>query len=156
MAVKSGDCYIDVWREADFRGEKRRIQGPAEYPTLGFSEGDWGDDIGSLRVGPNAFVTAFRGREFHDEHVTFGPNDEVADLSQFEFDNDIESLKVIDSLKIFDRVGYNSAPDTPAPESPETDAAPEGGQPPPPNPNKGRRRPGAKRRTARPRTARSA
>src|SRR5687768_62983 len=110
MAEKSGDCYVDVWREADFRGETMRIQGPAEYPTLGFAQGDWGDDIGSLRVGPNAFVMAYRRRDFRDECVTFGPNDEVADLAHYKLDDDLESIKVVDSLKIFDRLSYNAAP----------------------------------------------
>jgi hypothetical protein len=142
MAGKTGDCYIDVWRDADFGGERMRIQGPAEYPMLGFAEGNWGDDIGSLRVGPNAFVMAFRHREFRDKLVTFGPNDEVADLSQFKLDDDIESMKVIDSLKIFDRVGYNSAPEPEPPEPTPATAgvvvrAPE-------NRHKGRRRPGGK------------
>src|SRR5215213_10250890 len=113
MAQKSGDCYIDVWRDADFRGETIRIQGPAEYASLELARGNWGDDIGSLRVGPNAFVLAYRRRDFRDEPVTFGPNDEVADLGQFEFDDDIESLKVIDSLKIFNRLAYNSANSAP-------------------------------------------
>jgi hypothetical protein len=139
MAEKSGDCYIDVWRDADFGGERIRIHGPAEYPTLGLSEGNWADDIGSLRVGPNAFVMAFRRREFRDKLVTFGPNDEVADLSQFKFDDDIESMKLIDSLKIFDRVGYNSAPEADAPE-----ATPEAGGGAHGNRSKGRRRPGKK------------
>ncbi|HEX8281739.1 MAG TPA: hypothetical protein VF588_00025 [Pyrinomonadaceae bacterium] len=71
---------------------------------------------------------AFRRRDFRDELVTFGPNDEVADLRHYKFD-DSESLRVIDSLKIFDRVSYNS--------SPEHDA--------PANPHKGRRRPGRRR-----------
>jgi hypothetical protein len=139
MAQKSGDCYIDVWREADFRGETKRIYGPAEYPALDFAQGDWGDDIGSLRVGPNAFVLAYHRRDFQDEPVTFGPDDEIADLGQFKFDDDIESLKVIDSLKIFNRLDYNSAP---AHEAPEADSAEGGG--PRPNPNKGRRRKGGK------------
>jgi hypothetical protein len=139
MAEKSSDCYIDVWRDADFGGEKIRIQGPAEYPMLSFTQGNWGNDIGSIRVGPNAFVMAFRQREFRDVLITFGPNDEVADLSQFRFDDDIESMKVIDSLKIFDRVGYNSAPEPEAPEAPTAD----GGRA-PENRHKGRRRPGGK------------
>ncbi|HEX8560438.1 MAG TPA: hypothetical protein VF668_20250 [Pyrinomonadaceae bacterium] len=109
MAEKSGDCYIDVWRDADFRGETLRIYGPAEHPTLGFVRGDWGDDIGSLRVGPNAFVMAYHRRDFRDRLVTFGPNEEVADLGAFKSDDEIESLKVIDSLRIFDRVGYRPA-----------------------------------------------
>ena len=114
MAQKTGDCYIDVWREANFGGETVRIYGPAEYADLALAEGYWGDDIGSLRVGPDAFVMAFRRRGFRDGPVTFGPFDEVADLSELKFDDDIESLKVIDSLKIFERVGYNEAPAPPA------------------------------------------
>ena len=134
MTQTSGDCYIDVWRDADFRGETARIHGPAEYASLDLAQGDWGDDIGSLRVGPNAFVLAYHRRDFQDEPVTFGPNDEVADLSQFKFDDDIESLKVIDSLKIFDRLAYNAAL---APETPEAPAA--AAPKPRPNPNKGKR-----------------
>jgi len=144
MAEKTGDCYIDVWRDADFGGETMRIYGPAEYPMLGFAEGNWGDDIGSLRVGPNAFVMAFRHREFRDKLITFGPNDEVADLSQFKFDDDIESMKVIDSLKIFDRLGYNTPPKPEAPAAEAPEAAPAAGRREPENRHKGRRRPGGK------------
>ena len=139
MAQKSGDCYIDVWREADFRGETIRIYGPAEYSTLDLAQGNWGDDIGSLRVGPNAFVMAYQCRDFQDKLITFGPNDEVADLSQFKFDDQIESLKVIDSLKIFNHLAYNSAP---APETPDADST--GAGKPHPNPNKGKRWKGKK------------
>ncbi len=134
MAQKQGDCYIDVWRDADFRGETIRIYGPAEYPSLDFAQGNWRDDIGSLRVGPNAFVMAYHRRDFRDELITFGPNDEVADLGQFKFDDDIESMKVIDSLKIFNRLAYNSAL---APETPDVPA--DGPSEPWPNPNKSKR-----------------
>jgi hypothetical protein len=145
MAEKTGDCYIDVWRDADFGGETIRIYGPAEYPMLSFAQGSWGDDIGSLRVGPNAFVMAFRHREFRDKLITFGPNDEVADLSQFKFDDDIESMKVIDSLKIFDRLGYNSPPKPEASEADAPEAAPAAAsRREPENRHKGRRRPGGK------------
>lgn len=134
MTQRTGDCYVDVWREADFRGETLRIYGPAEYPTLDLldhAQGSWGDDIGSLRVGPNAFVLAYHRRNFQDELITFGPNDEVADLGQFKIDDDIESLKVIDSLKIFNRLEYNAA--LAAADSPR------------PEPDKGGRRKGRKR-----------
>ena len=140
MAEKNGDCYIDVWRDADFRGETLRIYGPAQYASLDLAEGRWGDDICSLRVGPNAFVLAYHRRDFRDEPVTFGPNDEVADLSQFRFDDDIESLKVIDSLKIFDRLAYNAAVARETPAAPAAVAAK-----PRPNPNKGKRWKGRKR-----------
>lgn len=140
MAQKSGDCYIDVWREADFRGETTRIYGPAEYCTLDLAQGNWGDDIGSLRVGPNAFVMAYHRRDFQDKLITFGPNDEVADLSEFKFDDLIESLKVIDSLKIFNHLAYNSDL---TPEAPDADSTE--GDTPQPNSNKGKRGKGKKR-----------
>ena len=102
-----GGCYIDVWVKANFEGESVRIQGPAEYPSLIFAQGDWGDRISSLRVGPNAFVIAYRDPNFGDRQVTFGPDDEVADLGDLKFDDDIDSMRLIDSMKIFDRVEYN-------------------------------------------------
>ena len=144
MDEKSVDCYVDVWREADFGGEMIRIEGPAEYPALEFEQGDWGDRIGSLRVGPNAFVIAYRRRDFQDEPVTFGPDDECADLAQFKCEDDIESVKLIDSLKIFARVPYNSdlAPETPASVTPTTTTP---ADEPRPNPNKGKRWKGKKR-----------
>lgn len=139
MAQKSGDCYIDVWRDADFRGETIRIQGPAEYASLELARGNWGGDIGSLRVGPNAFVMAYHRRNFQDRLITFGPNDEVPDLSLFKFDDDIESLKVIDSFKIFNHLEYNS-PLFPGPPE-EVEAGP---SEPWPNPDKSRRSKGEK------------
>src|SRR5918912_553873 len=132
------DCYVDVWREADFRGEKVRIYGPGAYASLEFDQGNWGNDIGSLRVGPNAFVLPSHRRDFQDEPVAFGPDEEVPDLGQFRIDDDIESLKVIDSLKIFNRLEYNAAL---APETAETDSADAAS---PPGPHKGKRSKGRK------------
>lgn len=109
MGERASDCYIEVWRDVNFEGEMIRIYGPAEYPDLRFVQGNWGDDIGSLRVGPKAFVLAYRDQNFKDQPVTFGPNDEVADLRELKFNDEIDSLKVIDSLKIFDRLIYHSS-----------------------------------------------
>ena len=106
MAEKGG-CYIDVWVKANFEGESVRIEGPAEYPSLVFAQGDWGDKVSSLRVGPNAFVIAYQDPNFGERQVAFGPGDEVADLGDLKFDDDIDSMRVIDSLRIFDRVEYN-------------------------------------------------
>lgn len=104
MTHTPNECYIDVWREADFKGETRRLHGPASHPHLHFHEGDWADDIGSLRLGPHAFVLAFREENYADAMLTLGPNDEVADLRALKFDDEIESLRLINSLKIFDRL----------------------------------------------------
>lgn len=102
--MKHDDCYVDIWREPNFEGESLRLEGPAEYAHLKLARGDWGDQIGSLRVGPRAFVLAYREENFKDKRVTFGPNDEVADLGHVKFDDDIDSVQVIDSLRIFDRL----------------------------------------------------
>lgn len=110
MSGTSGDCYIDVWRDINFEGEAIRIYGPAEHPDLRFTQGDWGDDIGSLRVGPNAFVLAYSNQNFSNRMIAFGPNDAVANLREMKFDDDIESIKVIESLKIFDRLAYEDSP----------------------------------------------
>ncbi len=112
MKAKETDCYIDVWKEPDFGGERLRIYGPAEYPTLAFEGGGgWSDAIGSLRVGPRAFVMAYHSRDFQDRMVAFGPNDEVADICGLKFEDEIDSVRLIDSLKIFDEVvGRSSLP----------------------------------------------
>lgn len=101
--VRSRDCWVEVWRESNFKGESVRIHGPSEVPTLRFGAEDWSDRITSLRVGPGAFVLAYRDKEFKAEMVSFGPNQEVPNLRELKFDNEIDSLKLIDSMKIFDR-----------------------------------------------------
>lgn len=140
MKAKETDCYIDVWRDADFGGERRRIYGPGEYPTLDSEGGGWGDDIGSLRVGPRAFVMAYHGRDFKDEMVAFGPNDEVADLRVLKSDDEIDSVRVIDSLKIFDEVVGRGA--EPAGEGAAAQEARRPNPRKPKNRHKGRRRGG--------------
>lgn len=103
MRYTQNECYVDVWREADFKGETLRLHGPVSHPSLRL-EGDWGDDIGSLRVGPQAFLMAFRGENYADEMLALGPNDQVADLRALRFENEIDSLRLINSLKIFERL----------------------------------------------------
>ena len=132
MKPKDADCYVDIWRDANFAGERLRVYGPEEYPRLVFGGADWGDQVGSLRVGPHAFVMAYRDRDFKDRMLTFGPNDEVAGLSALKFDDEIDSVKVIDSLKIFDRLLGRGAP---PPEAPDA-----GGRPKRRHKGKGRRR----------------
>ena len=105
--TEKGGCYIDVWTKTNFEGETLRIEGPAEYPALRFAQGEMGDRICSLRVGPNAFVIAYRDENFGDRQVAFGPDDEIADLGELKFDDEIDSMRVIDSMKIFDRLPYN-------------------------------------------------
>lgn len=101
-------CYVEVWREKNFEGDHLLIEGPAEFETLSPGHKDWGDDICSLRVGPNAFVIAFESESFAGEMICFGPCQEIADLSEFAFDDKIDSLKLINSVKIFEYVRHAS------------------------------------------------
>ena len=95
-------CYIEVWTQKNFEGEHLQIEGPAECSRLIFAELDFGDSISSIRVGAAAFVMAYTEPEFKGAMVSFGPGDEVPDLAQLSFDNRIDSLRLVNSLKIFD------------------------------------------------------
>lgn len=99
----SSRCYIEVWQEKNFEGEYMYIEGPGEYPVLCTADIDWGNSISSIRVGPNAFVHMYSFRDFKGAMITLGPNEEVSDLGLLKFDNEIDSIKVIDSIKIFNR-----------------------------------------------------
>lgn len=119
--LKDSECYIDVWKDANFEGERLRVYGPVEYPHLRLGGAEWGDQIGSLRVGPRAFVLAYCGQDFKDRMVTFGPLDEIADLVELQFDDEIDSLKVIDSMKILDRLPYKEEPPQEPPAAPASE-----------------------------------
>lgn len=129
MSRKSGDCYIDIWKKKNFEGDHLRLEGPAEFPALRIGSKDWGDCIGSLRIGPTAFVLAYKDKNFKDTMVAFGPGQEVADLGHHKFDDQIDSIKIIDSLKIIYR---------PRGDSPEAERAE--GQPSEKADRKGRRK----------------
>ena len=103
-AANPGSCYIEVWRDKSFEGEYLRIEGPAQYDCLRSAAADWGDDIGSLRVGPNAFVIAYEDKNYKGRKICFGPGEEAADLSGFRFEDQIDSIKVINSMRIFDDI----------------------------------------------------
>ena len=95
-------CYIEIWTQKNFEGEHLQIEGPVECSRLTFADLDFGDSISSLRIGPAAFVLAYADEEFKGPMVSFGPGDEIPDLAQLSFDDRIDSLRLINSLKIFD------------------------------------------------------
>ncbi|HYM01208.1 MAG TPA: hypothetical protein VEZ90_19770, partial [Blastocatellia bacterium] len=102
-------CYVEVWQYKNFAGGNAVLKGPVELQTLKTAVEDWGDTISSLRVGPCAFVLAFQHCNFSGRMMTFGPNEEVADLGEYHFDKEIESVRLIDSLKIFDQLDISNA-----------------------------------------------
>jgi hypothetical protein len=100
----STSCYIELWREKDFEGSYLLIEGPAEYEALIAVAEDWGNNIGSLRVGPDAFVLAYEDKGFRGEMIRFGPCQEIADLTDIRFDDEIDSMKIINSVRIFENI----------------------------------------------------
>ena len=48
-------------------------------------------------------MLAYKDKNFKDRMVSFGPCQEVADLSHYKLDDGIDSIKIIDSLKILYR-----------------------------------------------------
>jgi hypothetical protein len=74
------------------------------------SNAKWSDDISSLRVGPNAFVLAYENKQFKGGMLRLAPNQAVPDLREMRFNDEIDSLKVINSLKIFDWLWSERAP----------------------------------------------
>ena len=104
---KIGRCYIEVWQDKNFEGEYICIEGPGEYPVLRTTGINWCDSISSIRVGPSAFVHVYGCRDFKGAMITLGPNEEVSDLGVLKLDNEVDSIKVIDSIRIFDRSGFD-------------------------------------------------
>lgn len=115
-----GNCWVDVFDRTDFDGNRVRITGPAELPTLTKLEGrDWSDRIESLVVGPDASVTAYRNEGFRidqeagpayhgealrawgespesygDQEITFGADKREHHLGELHFHRNIRALKI--------------------------------------------------------------
>ena len=101
-ARSSTGCYIEVWRDKNFEGECLTIEGPGEIEDLCSNHMSWCGSIKSLRVGPHAFVLAYGDKEFKGKMISLGPGEELADLGNIKFDDEIDSIRIVDSIKVFD------------------------------------------------------
>ena len=106
---KRADCYIEIWSEKNFEGEYMRIDGPVECGALEFATADWGDSISSLRVGPTAFVLVYADKEFRGTMMSFGPSQEVSNLEELNFNDEIDSIMLVNSIKVFDELRREDA-----------------------------------------------
>jgi hypothetical protein len=90
-------CWVKVYEDENYGGKQYRLEGPVEYRNLknlpGSGGEDFGDKIGSLRTGPNAYLQVFNDENFGDDSYIYGPNSEIAHLPD---DDDIDSLKISD------------------------------------------------------------
>lgn len=90
-------CYVTIYKDDNFGGKTLTLRGPAEFRNLKNLPGadeDWGDSIGSLRTGPNTWVTVYNDEDFNDDHYTYGPGSEIRGLPN---DDDIDSIRIFDS-----------------------------------------------------------
>jgi len=111
-------CWVDLFGEPNFKGIQTRISGPTELPNLrNIHDIDWNDVIDSLEVGPEAEVEVYKnenyvvpqGPIYHapeikawgnvDENyrasvMTFTAHHRVHHLGEYDFHNQISSLKV--------------------------------------------------------------
>jgi len=107
-ARPSTGCYIEAWRYKNFEGECLTIEGPGGIGDLCSNHMSWCGSIKSLRVGPHAFVLAYADKEYKGKMISLGPGEELADLGNIKFDDEIDSIRIVDSIKVFD---CTSSPD---------------------------------------------
>ena len=86
-----------------------KIVGPVECGALEFAGQDWGDSISSLRVGPTAFVLMYADKEFKGNMMSFGPAQEVSNLEELNFNDEIDPIMVVNSIKVFDELRQEDA-----------------------------------------------
>lgn len=96
-ALISTECYIEVWQDKNFEGESAIIKGPGEIPDLCANHLTWCSRISSIRVGPRAFVLAYGARNFQGDVIRLGPCEEVPDLANVKFDDEIDSIRIVDT-----------------------------------------------------------
>jgi hypothetical protein len=78
----------DDWTVIDGPGTFTSMQG------LPDTERDWDNSIESLQVGPDVKLTVYSKPGFRGRKREFGPNSAIANLDEFDFDNQIGSMKV--------------------------------------------------------------
>jgi hypothetical protein len=83
QAYESG-CWVTVYSKRYSKGSSLTINGPSQQNNMrdlpGSGGRDWGDDIRSFRVGPNAKVVFYEDEGYSDSSITFGPNTYVEDM----------------------------------------------------------------------------
>ncbi len=114
------NCWVDIYDDTSYRGNHRRIQGPAKYANLSNVNGrNWDKKIESLVVGPKATLTVFEHKNYkltltemanhpdlmkslgitkqdilENSEIIFRANSKIHGLGGFQFYHKIRSLKV--------------------------------------------------------------
>ncbi|OQW37301.1 MAG: hypothetical protein A4E19_14160 [Nitrospira sp. SG-bin1] len=97
LQVVDNQCWAEIFEDSDFdkNDPHLKIQGPAQIPTLKDYKGrNWNDEIQSIIVGPNATVKAYSKKDYAGTELVLTPNKRVAELSEYNLSDDIESMTV--------------------------------------------------------------
>lgn len=90
-------CWVKIYVDTNFNDNSLTIHGPAEFSTMRDLEDidgyKWGDQIASIRTGPNCWVIAYADKDFQDTLIIIGPDSELADLGDME--NEIFSMEIL-------------------------------------------------------------
>lgn len=90
-------CWAMLFEDNDFdpKDPNIRVDGPQELASLENLGGrNWGDDIQSIVVGPDATVEVYDKKDFRGAQVVLQPGQKVADLGKFDMRNAINSMKI--------------------------------------------------------------
>lgn len=90
-------CWVEIFEDSDFdkNDPHLKIQGPVQIPTLKDYKGrNWNDEIQSIIIGPNATVKAYSKKDYAGTELVLTPNKRVAELSEYNMSDDIESMTV--------------------------------------------------------------
>lgn len=90
-------CYAEIFEDSDFDKDDPhvRIQGPTQIANLKeYSGRNWNNEIESIIVGPNAMMKVYSDKDFKGTEVVLPANKRIAELSEVNMSDEIESLKL--------------------------------------------------------------
>jgi hypothetical protein len=77
-----------------YRGRRRRVFGPANFPAVRSREPVWGTSVDSIVVGPAAFVRLYRSTDPANPGVWLLPQQIVEDLLAQQIGDELDSVQI--------------------------------------------------------------
>jgi hypothetical protein len=99
LEIKTVDkaCYAEIFEDNDFDKDDPhvKIQGPTQISNLeDYSGRNWNNEIQSVIVGPNATMKVYSEKNFKGTELVFPAKKRVAELSEVNMSDEIESIKL--------------------------------------------------------------
>lgn len=94
-------CWVSFYESDDFQGGSITYTGPVSVPHLGgvdLSNGkSVGDEIDSLKLGPNSWLEVYKDGGYENRVRRFNPNTIVRNLDDYDIGDTISSFKLFSS-----------------------------------------------------------